>query len=141
MIVEEDLFSVKNLERLLRNPLVQSLGEITRWPDILEENQKILEKIALTKKLGKRVDGHTAGARYDQLAPLSREGVESCHESINAQEALERLRLGMYVILRESSLRRDLRDLLRIVKENKVTSNRIMLTTDASSPLFYQQYG
>ena len=69
MIVEEDLFSVKNLERLLKNPLVQSLGEITRWPDILEENQKILEKIALTKKLGKRVDGHTAGARYDQLAP------------------------------------------------------------------------
>ena len=141
MIVEEDLFSVKNLERLLRNPLVQSLGEITRWPDILEENQKILEKIALTKKLGKRVDGHTAGARYDQLAPLSREGVESCHESINAQEALERLRLGMYVILRESSLRRDLRDLLRIVKENKVTTNRIMLTTDASSPLFYQECG
>jgi len=141
MAVEEDLFSVKNLERLLRNPLVQSLGEITRWPDILEENQKILEMIALTKKLGKRVDGHTAGARYEQLAVLSRAGVESCHESINAQEALERLRLGLYVILRESSLRRDLPDLLRIVIENKVTTDRIMLTTDASSPLFYQECG
>jgi len=49
MIVEEDLFSVKNLERLLRNPLVQSLGEITRWPDILEEGKSPDGRTSLRK--------------------------------------------------------------------------------------------
>ena len=141
MKTEDELFSVENLERLLKNPLVQSLGEITRWPEIVRDNPKILEIIRLTKRLKKRVDGHTAGAKYDQLGILSRAGVESCHESINAKEALERLRLGFYVILRESSLRRDLSDLLKIVTKNRVSTDRIMLTTDASSPLFYEEYG
>jgi len=141
MATEDELFSVKNLERLLKNPLVQSLGEITRWPEILRDNQKILEMIRLTKRLKKRVDGHTAGAKYEQLSILSRAGVESCHESISAKEALERLRLGFYVVLRESSLRQDLSDLLRIVTENRVSTDRIMLTTDASSPLFYDECG
>jgi len=141
MKTEDDLFSVKNLERLLKNPLVKSLGEITRWPEVLRGSPKIREIIQLTKRLKKRVDGHTAGAKYDQLSILSRAGVESCHESISAKEALERLRLGFYVILRESSLRRDLPDLLRIVTKNRVLTDRIMLTTDASSPLFYEEYG
>ena len=138
---EDELFSFKNLERLLKNPLVQSLGEITRWPEILGDNPKILEMIRLTKRLKKRVDGHTAGAKYEQLSILSRAGVESCHESISAKEALERLRLGFYVVLRESSLRRDLSDLLKVVTENRVSTDRIMLTTDASSPLFYEECG
>ena len=141
MKTEDELFSVENLERLLNNPLVQSLGEITRWPEIVRDNPKILEIIRLTKRLKKRVDGHTAGAKYEQLSILSRAGVESCHESISAKEALERLRLGFYVVLRESSLRRDLSDLLKIVTKNRVSTDRIMLTTDASSPLFYEEYG
>jgi adenine deaminase len=93
MTTEDELFSVKNLERLLKNPLVQSLGEITRWPEILRDNPKILEMMRLTKRLKKRVDGHTAGAKYEQLNILSMAGVESCHESISAKEAIERLRL------------------------------------------------
>jgi len=141
MATEDELFSIKNFERLLKNPLVQSLGEITRWQDLLKGNPRIMEMIKFTKKLKKRVDGHTAGAKYEQLSILSRSGVESCHESINAEEALERLRLGFYVILRESSLRQDLSDLLRIVTEKKVSTDRIMLTTDASTPSFYQEFG
>jgi len=64
-----------------------------------------MEMIRLTKDLKKRVDGHTAGARYEQVAVLSRSGVESCHEAISAEDVLAMLRLGLHVILRESSLR------------------------------------
>ena len=141
MVAENELFSFENIEKLLKNPLVQSLGEITRWHDLLSGDQNIAKMIQAAKKLKKRVDGHTAGAKYDDLNVLSRCGVESCHESIHAEEALERLRLGFYVILRESSLRPDLSELLRIVTENRVATDRIMLTSDASSPLFYEEYG
>ncbi len=141
MAEEGELFSVRNLKRLLENPHVQSLGEITRWPDVIGGNPRIMKMIRLTKGLKKRVDGHTAGAKYDKLAILSRAGIDSCHEAISAEEALERLRLGFSVMLRESSLRRDLRDLLGIVTENKVFTDRIMLTSDSSTPSFYQEFG
>ena len=138
---EKKKFSKENIKRLLSHPLVKSLGEITRWPKIIEGDENILELIHYANRLGKRVDGHTAGARYNQIERLSSLGIESCHEAINKREALERLRAGMYVMMRESSLRRDLKELLRIVTEEKVHTERLMLTTDCSSPAFYERYG
>ena len=115
---EETLFSAANLKRLLRNPLTLSIGEITRWQELIKGNPKIFELIRFARELGKRVDGHTAGAKYENLSIISRAGVESCHESITAEEVLERLRLGFHVVLRESSLRQDLRGLFKGVREN-----------------------
>jgi len=138
---EDDLFSIKNIERLLRNPHIVSLCEITRWQDILNGDTKLLQLIDIAKKSKKRVDGHTAGAKYEKLNSLSWAGIESCHESINGEELLDRLRLGLYVMLRQSSLRPDLKELLQTIISEKVLLDRIMLTTDGSSPAFHQTYG
>jgi adenine deaminase len=138
---EETLFSAANLKRLLRNPLTVSIGEITRWKELIRGNPKIFELIRFARKLGKRVDGHTAGAKYENLSIISRAGVESCHESITAEEVLERVRLGFHVILRESSLRQDLRGLFKAVRENPSSVRRVMLTTDGSSPAFQMESG
>lgn len=139
---EEQLFSTRNIIRLIENPLVQSIAEITRWPQIAgQPPARIRAMIRAAKRIRKRVDGHTAGARYDELNALSLAGVDSCHESITGEEALDRLRLGMYVMLRESSLRRDLPKLLKVLKESGVLTNRLLLTTDGSTPAFYSKYG
>lgn len=141
MADENGLFSVENLRRLLSHRLVRSLGEITRWRDVIKQDAKMMEIISIAQALEKRVDGHTAGAKYEQLNILSRAGVASCHEAITAREVLDRLRLGLYVFLRESSLRQDLTELLEAVTKQKVSTRRIMLTTDCSSPAFYEEYG
>jgi adenine deaminase len=138
---EDELFSVENLKRLLENPNVMSLGEITRWQEVVRGDAKILEMAGLAKSLRKRVDGHTAGAKYEHLNAIARAGVESCHESISGEEMLERLRLGLYVMLRESSLRQDLGGLLKTVKESGVLTDRMMLTTDSSTPAYYDEWG
>jgi adenine deaminase len=138
---EETLFSAANLKRLLRNPLALSIGEITRWQELIKGNPKIFELIRFARELGKRVDGHTAGAKYENLSIISRAGVESCHESITADEVLQRMRLGFHVILRESSLRQDLRGLLKEVQKNPRSVRRVMLTTDGSSPAFHLEFG
>ncbi|KPK30819.1 MAG: hypothetical protein AMK69_02270 [Nitrospira bacterium SG8_3] len=138
---EDEFYAVENLERLLKNPEVQSLGEITRWPELVKGNPKYRALIGRTKGLKKRVDGHTAGARYEDLNAISRVGVESCHESIKGEEVLDRLRLGLYVMLRESSLRQDLSKLIRTVVKSKVLTDRIMLTTDSSEPDYYERFG
>jgi len=138
---EDELFSVDKIERLLRNQNVASLGEITRWQDLLNGDPKLMALVGIAKRLKKRVDGHTAGANYEKLNGLSWSGVESCHESIHGEQALERLRLGLYVMLRQSSLRRDLKALLKTIISQNVLLDRMMLTTDGSSPSFYQEFG
>ena len=138
---EDELYSVKNIKRLLGNPHIAALGEITRWQDVLRGDRKLMQLIRTAKKLKKRVDGHTAGAKYEKLNVLSRSGVESCHESINGEQLLDRLRLGLYVMLRQSSLRPDLKGLLKTVVSRNVLLDRVMLTTDGSSPAFHQKFG
>jgi len=138
---EKEVFSVENLLSVLENPRVQSIGEITRWMELIEGTSVIPPVIARTKELKKRVDGHTAGARYDKLNRLAAAGIESCHESINGQNVLDRLRLGFYVMLRESSLRQDLSLLLKTVARERVLTDRLLLTTDGSMPEYYDRQG
>jgi len=68
-------------------------------------------------------------------------GIASCHEPITAQEALERARAGIAVMLRQSSLRPDLKELLGALKEAPALAARLMLTTDGSSPAFVAEHG
>jgi adenine deaminase len=138
---EEKLFSEENIKRLLRSPHVLSVGEITRWPELVRGNPKLLEMIRFARDLRKRVDGHTAGAKFENLTAIARTGVESCHESIRAEEVIERLRLGMHVMLRQSSLRQDLRTLLKGVLDLPYAARRFMLTTDSSTPAYQREYG
>ena len=86
-------------------------------------------------------DGHTTGARDDKLAALIAAGLRSCHEAITADEALERLRLGLWTPLRHSSLRPDLPELLRIVTEKSIDTSRILLTADGPSPDSIGEHG
>lgn len=138
---EDEFYAIEDLDKLLNHPKVQSLGEITRWPELVKGNPKYRNLIGRTKGLKKRIDGHTAGAKYEDLNVISRVGVESCHESINGEEVLDRLRLGLYVMLRESSLRQDLGKLIKGVVKSDVLTDRIMLTTDSSEPDFYERFG
>ena len=141
MAHEDALYSIENLKALLQNAHIASLGEITRWQDVLQGDDKVRELIGIARNLGKRVDGHTAGAKYERLNVLSRSGIESCHESINGQQLLDRVRLGLYVMLRHSSLRPDLPELVKTIVSKGILMDRMMLTTDGSTPGFHQEFG
>ena len=141
MANEEALYSVEKLRGLLQNTHTVSLGEITRWQDVLRGDSRIRELIGIARNLGKRVDAHTAGAKYERLNVLSRSGMESCHESINGQQLLDRVRLGLYVMLRHSSLRPDLPELVKTIVGKDISTDRMMLTTDGSTPGFHHKFG
>lgn len=138
---EKEIFSLANIQPMLDLKEVAGIGEITHWHYVLKENQSLLDSLVYCRSLQKRPDGHTAGAKGAQLAALAAAGISGCHESINATQALERLRLGMYVTLRNSSLRPDLKKLAAVITEKKVDTSRLMLTTDGSTPGFTREYG
>lgn len=138
---EEELFSAENIDSLLKHPEVVAIAEITRWNSLLGADTQLLKKLVSAINRGKRIDGHTAGCKNAGLNALSALGVTSCHEPISGDEALERLRLGMWVMLRNSSLRSDLYLLLKSLKEAAVPLDRVMMTTDAAEPFFLVNNG
>ena len=128
---EEDHFSAGRLRAVLDHPLVVGVGEAPAWVRfLLNENSAYGPAIVEAQERGLLADGHTTGARDARLAALAAAGLRSCHEGITADEALERLRLGLWTPLRHSSLRPDLPELLRLITEKGVDTSRVLFTTD-----------
>ncbi|MDO8690221.1 MAG: amidohydrolase family protein, partial [Dehalococcoidia bacterium] len=129
---EEDYEAVRYL---LTSTRTFGLNEVVRWAEVIGGDSVLLQKLTLALQQGKTVEGHTAGASYDKLNALVAAGFQSCHESINLQEVLNRLRLGLYAMLRCSSIRpHDLPDMLRAITESGVSSNRLILVPDGMIP-------
>jgi adenine deaminase len=126
------LFDAESLGTLLEDPCVLGLGEVY-WHRLLPEPERLLPLIDRARSLGKTVEGHAAGARGPRLVACAAAGMDSCHEPITAAEALERLRLGMRVMIREGSVRRDLEAVLEI-RHAGVSLRRATLASDGIWP-------
>jgi adenine deaminase len=118
--------------RLLRRDDVVGLGEPS-WAQVNDNNPRLLELIASTINAGKRVDGHSAGAKGNKLQAYITTGVSSCHEPITAEEILERLRLGLLVQIREGAVRKELKTVSKI-KDEKIDFSRLAVAADGVDP-------
>ena len=134
-------FDLEKLKPLLARPDVAGSAELTRWPLVWRGDPCVLQAIAHVHSLGKRADGHTAGASYEKLNGVAAGGIDACHEAITKQEVLDRLRLGFWTILRHSSLRPDIPELARAITEDGIDTRRVMLTVDGPAPGFIANGG
>ena len=138
---EEDAFPAGEVAEMLAWPEVVASGEITNWFAVTQGHPKLRAGIAAAKAERKRVEGHNAGASYQRLNALSAAGISADHEAITGEEALQRLQLGMWTMLRQSSLRPDLAAMLEDLAAVIPASRRLMLTTDGAAPSFYAERG
>lgn len=120
------------LKKLLLRDDILGLGE-SYWQVVMQEPEEFLPIFKETLLSGKRLEGHSAGAKGNKLMAYIALGISSCHEPINAEEVLERLRLGIHVMVREGSIRRDLAPISRI-KDAGVELRRLILVTDGIEP-------
>jgi len=132
-------FGVKTLAKAMAHPRALAVGEVTRWPDAWRGDAELLRRLGLARS--GRVEGHTAGASAEKIPAIAAAGFTSDHEPITAQEVLDRARQGIAVMLRESSLRRDLVGLLDALKAAPALASRLMLTSDGSMPAFLRTHG
>jgi len=114
----------------LREKWVLGLGEVMNFPGVLNGDKDILDKIKITSD--KRIDGHAPGLTGMDLNAYIAAGIESDHECTTADEALEKLRLGMYIMIREGTGTKNLKDLLPMVKCENLC--RCMFATDDRHP-------
>jgi adenine deaminase len=138
---DEERFTPAAIAEQLRWPEVALAGEITRWSDVTRGEPRLLDAIAATRASRRRAEGHAAGASYDRLAGLAAAGIGSDHEAITPAEARARIGLGLWTMLRQSSLRPDLRELLEGLGGVVATCRRLMLTTDGATPAYYARHG
>ena len=122
----------ETLEKLLDREDVLGLGE-SYWQAVLQEPDGILTLYEQTLTAGKTLEGHSAGARDKKLAAYVDLGISSCHEPINADQVLERLRMGLHIMVREGSIRRDLAEISKI-KDRGIDLRRLILSTDGVTP-------
>ena len=120
--------SLPEFKRVLRRKDVLGIGE-GYWTRIVEGDDRVLEQASFGLTLGKTLEGHGAGARGAKLTQYAMTGITSCHESTTVEEALEKLRLGISVMIREGFVRRELAE-LKGLKDLGVDKRRIMLVSD-----------
>src|SRR5699024_3471599 len=137
---DEDTFlESEDVLAWLSHPSVIQGGELTSWPRLLKGDDRLLYWIQETQRLGKPVEGHLPGASEATLTKMKLFGVSADHESITGAEVMKRLQLGYQVGLRYSSNRPDLPQLLHdLLAENIQTFDRLTMTTDGSTPSFYE---
>ena len=138
---EEEMFALQKVEPLLRRDDVIGTAEVTRWPALSAGDSALISGIRAAKAMGKIADGHTGGASESRLQPVAAAGIDADHEAITRREVLNRLRLGVWTMLRNSSLRPDLPELLRAVTEDGVSTQRLIMTTDGPAPEFVAENG
>lgn len=125
--------SIETLKKLLARDDIIGLGE-SYWQAAIQEPDQMLPIYEETLLSGKSLEGHSAGSRDKKLMAYLSTGISSCHEPITAGEVLERIRLGLYVMIREGSIRRDLEEISKI-KNSGVNLRRLILVTDGVEPV------
>ena len=99
------------------HPELIALGEMMNVPGVLANDPEVLGKIAAAKAAGKRIDGHFPGGRGTALSRYAAAGISSDHETLTADEALEKVAAGLTVFIREGSAAKNLADLLPAVTD------------------------
>jgi len=120
------------LKKLMSRDDIIGLGE-SYWQSVLQHPDLSLPILNEALIAGKSLEGHSAGASSKKLMAYIATGISSCHEPIKADEVLERLRLGLHVMIREGSIRRDLEEISKI-KDSGVNLRRLILVTDGLEP-------
>jgi adenine deaminase len=119
-----------DLESLMRRRRVLGLAEMMNFPGVVAGDPDELAKLGLDG--AEHVDGHAPGLLKKDLQAYAASGIRSDHEALTVEEGRERLRAGMWLLVREASMARNLLDLLPLVRE--LGPGRVAFCTDDRDP-------
>jgi len=95
--------NAKDVEKLLQREDVKYLSEMMNFPGVLNKEYEVMKKIAVAHKSGKPVDGHAPGLNGEDAKNYIAAGISTDHECFTKEEAIDKLRYGMKILIREGS--------------------------------------
>ncbi len=126
-----DALNSKDVEQLLQKPEIKYLSEMMNFPGVLMSDDEVMKKIAAAKRLNKPVDGHAPGLRGEDAKKYIEAGISTDHECFTKEEALDKLKYGMKIIIREGSAAKNFEALIDLLNDYP---NDIMFCSDDKHP-------
>lgn len=126
------VLEAEELEKLIDKEEVLGLGEMMDYVGVINGEEKVIKKIKMARDNGRIIDGHGPMIANKDLNAYVAAGIKTEHECSTVEEMVGRLRLGMYIHIREGSAARNLGELIKAV--NKDNLRRVMFCTDDKEP-------
>ena len=124
--------TAQTMAPLISHPRIVALAEMMNFPGVIQGDSDVMDKIRLAQGVRKRIDGHAPGIQGSSLDAYIAAGIASDHECITAAEAMEKLRRGMHIMIREGTGAKNMAALLEIIRP--ATAHRLMWCTDDRHP-------
>lgn len=121
----------KGIEALMQSKDIWYLAEVMNYPAVIHRDAEIMQKVSAAHKVNKPVDGHAPGLTGNDLEQYISAGISTDHECFAYNEGLEKLKLGMKVIIREGSAAKNFDALIPLLK---VFPKQIMFCSDDKHP-------
>lgn len=121
----------KDVEKLLQRDEIKYLSEMMNFPGVLSGDVEVIKKIAAAHRLGKPVDGHAPGLRGEDAKKYIAAGMTTDHECFTREEALDKLRHGMKIIIREGSAAKNFEALIDLLHDYP---DQMMFCSDDKHP-------
>ncbi|MBX3241684.1 MAG: adenine deaminase [Chitinophagaceae bacterium] len=109
--------SVEDLDILLQRDEIKYLSEMMNFPGVLNQTPEVMAKIAIAQKYRKPVDGHAPGLRGSNAAAYTAAGISTDHECFTKEEAEDKLKLGMHILIREGSAAKNFEALIDLLHD------------------------
>ncbi|MBK8443233.1 MAG: adenine deaminase [Sphingobacteriales bacterium] len=119
------------VEQLLQLPEIGYLSEMMNFPGVIARDPLCMDKIAAAHRSGKPVDGHAPALRGEALRQYVAAGISTDHECFTADEALEKITLGMHILIREGSAAKNFEALIPLMRHHP---DRLMFCSDDKHP-------
>ena len=108
----------EDIDKLLQRPDIVYLAEMMNWPGVLFKDEVVMKKLALAKKYGKVIDGHAPGLKGEEAKKYIEHGISTDHECFTREEAEDKLKYGMKIIIREGSAAKNFDALIPLAEEH-----------------------
>jgi len=106
-----------DVEKLLQRDEIKYLSEMMNFPGVLFKDKEVMKKIATAHRLNKPVDGHAPGLRGEKAKQYIDAGIYTDHECFTAEEALDKLKYGMKILIREGSAAKNFEALIDLLND------------------------
>lgn len=123
----------RDIDSFFDHPRVQGLAEMMNFPGIISADSATVAKIVASQAHHKKIDGHAPGLRGNDLNAYIAAGVYSDHECADMEDAMAKLKLGQFIMIREGTAARNLEALVPLIKSEKLFQ-RCMFCTDDKHP-------
>ena len=131
----------EEVRALMKKKEIFALAEMMNYPGVIMGDSGVLAKIDSAKEAGKIIEGHAPLLSGKELQAYIASGISSDHETTTAEEALEKLRLGMKIQIREGSFAKDLKGVLTGIKDLAIDTRNLLIATDDRNPVDLQEKG